>query len=93
MYFFHDATASTNIPPNYHKVSPWRCPRQFSAPYALSLPGYNCAQDMRGFKSEHPGGMNMCMGDGSVRFVSETIDYRTWVFLGARSDGEVVSVP
>jgi prepilin-type processing-associated H-X9-DG protein len=24
--------------------------------------------------SEHPGGVNVAMGDGSVRFISETID-------------------
>ena len=46
-----------------------------------------------GFKSEHPGGVNMLMGDCSVHFVSESIDYRLWNELGTRSGGEVATIP
>lgn len=31
-----------------------------------------------GARSEHPGGVNVCMGDGAVRFVNNTIDLGTW---------------
>jgi len=41
--------------------------------------------------SFHPGGANMAMADGSVRFVSETIRTGTFVQLATRSGGEVVS--
>jgi prepilin-type N-terminal cleavage/methylation domain-containing protein/prepilin-type processing-associated H-X9-DG protein len=42
-------------------------------------------------RSEHPGGVNALFGDGSVRFVKNTVDVRTWRALGTRSGGEVVS--
>lgn len=40
-----------------------------------------------GFRSAHPGGGQFLLGDGSVRFVSETIDYATYQALGGKSDG------
>lgn len=46
-----------------------------------------------GFKSRHPGGANFVMGDGSVHFISETIDFRLYNELGTRAGGEVASVP
>jgi prepilin-type N-terminal cleavage/methylation domain-containing protein/prepilin-type processing-associated H-X9-DG protein len=42
-----------------------------------------------GFKSMHPGGANMMMGDGSVRFVSDTIDYYAWNETGTSAGGEI----
>jgi prepilin-type N-terminal cleavage/methylation domain-containing protein/prepilin-type processing-associated H-X9-DG protein len=46
-----------------------------------------------GMKSYHPGGMNVAMGDGSVRFVTKTIDHPTYAALGTRSGGEAVQAP
>ena len=46
-----------------------------------------------GFKSLHPGGANFCMGDGSVHFFAESIDYRLYNNLGTRAGGEVVEYP
>ncbi len=46
-----------------------------------------------GFKSEHPGGAQFGLADGSVRFVSESIDYRLYNELGSRAGGEAVSIP
>lgn len=40
--------------------------------------------------SEHVGGANILMGDGSVRFVSQFIDPFTWVALSTRNGSEVV---
>jgi len=45
-----------------------------------------------GFKSEHPSGAHLSMGDASVHFVSETIDYRVYNELGTRAGGEPVSL-
>jgi len=42
-------------------------------------------------RSWHPGGVNVLLGDGSVRFVKDTIDLGTWRALGTRRGGEVVS--
>lgn len=41
-------------------------------------------------RSYHPGGVNAVLADGSVRFVSETIDRPTWRYLGLRNDGNVL---
>jgi prepilin-type processing-associated H-X9-DG protein len=41
--------------------------------------------------SRHPNGVNVMLGDGSVRFVTGSIDLPTWRALGSREGGEVVS--
>lgn len=41
-------------------------------------------------RSEHPGGVNVLMVDGSVRFVTESIDTHVWRGLGTRRGGELV---
>lgn len=40
-------------------------------------------------RSWHPGGVNAAFGDGSARFISESIDLRVWRALGTRAGGEV----
>lgn len=41
--------------------------------------------------SLHPGGANVLMGDGSVRFVKQSINLLSWQALSSRSNGEVIS--
>jgi len=41
--------------------------------------------------SLHPGGVNVCMADGSVRFIKDTISQQAWWGIGTRSGGEVIS--
>jgi prepilin-type N-terminal cleavage/methylation domain-containing protein/prepilin-type processing-associated H-X9-DG protein len=41
--------------------------------------------------SRHPGGVNALFGDGTVRFIKDTIDMRPWRAIGTRNGGEVVS--
>ncbi len=41
--------------------------------------------------SNHPGGVNVGMADGSVRFVKDTVSYQTWWALGSRNLSEVLS--
>jgi prepilin-type N-terminal cleavage/methylation domain-containing protein/prepilin-type processing-associated H-X9-DG protein len=42
-----------------------------------------------GFKSNHTGGANFVFADGSVHFLSQNIDTRTYQLLGCRNDGQV----
>lgn len=42
-------------------------------------------------RSYHTGGVNVAMGDGSVKFASDSIDNGVWRAVGSRSGGEVVS--
>ena len=48
------------------------------------------AVGMIGARSEHPGGVNLLMGDGSLRFVQETISPTVWRGLGTRNGDELV---
>ena len=41
--------------------------------------------------SYHPGGVNLLMGDGSVRFMKDTVNQATWRALGTIQGGEVIS--
>ena len=45
------------------------------------------------FGSQHPGGANFLLGDGSVTFLSETIDTTLYARLGSIRDGNPVTIP
>jgi prepilin-type N-terminal cleavage/methylation domain-containing protein/prepilin-type processing-associated H-X9-DG protein len=45
---------------------------------------------MNHFWSQHPGGANFTMCDGSVRFILYNINYHTFTALGSRSGAEVI---
>jgi prepilin-type N-terminal cleavage/methylation domain-containing protein len=42
-------------------------------------------------RSHHPGGVTLALCDGSVRFVSESINLAIWRAVGSRNGGEVVA--
>jgi prepilin-type processing-associated H-X9-DG protein len=41
--------------------------------------------------SRHPGGVMMCLCDGSVRFINSTVSATTWDNLGNRKDGNAIN--
>ncbi len=41
--------------------------------------------------SLHPGGVNVLFADGSVRFVKSSVAQQTWMSLGSKDGGEVIS--
>jgi prepilin-type processing-associated H-X9-DG protein len=41
--------------------------------------------------SNHPGGVNVCMADGSVRFARDTVTPQVWWAIGTRNGGEALS--
>ncbi len=43
--------------------------------------------------SMHPGGLNLVMTDGAVKFISDSINYVDLCRLSVRDDGEAVQVP
>ncbi len=45
------------------------------------------------FVSSHPVGVNVLLGDGSVRTVSYTIDLLTWARIWHRADGQAFELP
>ena len=52
--------------------------------------GWAC--DM-GYESKHSGGGNFALADASVHFISETIAYNNYQYLGTRNDKQAVTVP
>lgn len=44
------------------------------------------------FGSQHTGGANFLLMDGSIRFISEGVNTTTYHYLGSRAGGEVVSL-
>lgn len=42
-------------------------------------------------RSRHPGGVNVNLLDGSVRFVSDTIEWATWQALSTSEGNETIN--
>jgi prepilin-type N-terminal cleavage/methylation domain-containing protein/prepilin-type processing-associated H-X9-DG protein len=82
---------STIIPINYpvNEMDRSWCGANFAGP-AHSVDNNNVSF---GFKSRHPLGANFAMVDGSVHFINQSIDHRTYQLLGCRDDGQPVSLP
>ncbi len=66
---------------------------------ATELAGFDCdehnpgSHTALGARSYHPGGVNVGMGDGSVKFVSDTIDLTIWHAAATMRGKEAVSLP
>ncbi|MEW4453711.1 DUF1559 domain-containing protein [Bremerella sp. JC817] len=65
-------------------------------PNTISIPSYNTAwfqcSEADGAitpSSNHPGGVQVSLADGSVRFIPDTINIETWWALGSSSSGDV----
>ena len=54
--------------------------------HPVNFPTYHVGQMF----SEHPGGGNICFGDGSVRFVSEHINLILFAELSSMNEGEII---
>ncbi|HJN09177.1 MAG TPA: DUF1559 domain-containing protein [Pirellulaceae bacterium] len=54
--------------------------------------GANTNDTLFGTRSFHPGGVQVGLMDGSVTFVSDTINFRAFAYSGGRIDGNVVSL-
>jgi hypothetical protein len=48
--------------------------------------------EMRGFKSMHPGGAQFVLGDGSVHFISESINHDTYRALATRNGEDAANL-
>jgi prepilin-type processing-associated H-X9-DG protein len=68
------------------------CPPSYNRP-ELNLPcgGGSVNEMTAASRSRHPGGVNVLKADGSVHFVSQSINHSTWQAMGAMSGGEIVS--
>jgi prepilin-type N-terminal cleavage/methylation domain-containing protein/prepilin-type processing-associated H-X9-DG protein len=51
----------------------------------------NWERGQAGFRSQHPGGANFLFGDGSVKWLKQTMDVITYQKLSTKSGGEIVN--
>ncbi|WP_165226712.1 DUF1559 domain-containing protein [Aquisphaera insulae] len=75
---------NTIVPPNSQQYNFGSCRYDCSG----------CGPDESTFSnanSNHSGGANFLMGDGSVKFIKSSIAYPTYWALGTRANGEVIS--
>ena len=77
-----DTLFNTVVTPN-SQVNPW------SWCSDATTPNGECEFAKAG--SNHPGGVNILMADGSVRFAKDSINQATWWGLGTKASGEVIS--
>jgi len=77
----HNNVLTTLLPPN--SATP-------DAQVAGSGSAYAAQCAMFNPRGRHPSGVNAAMLDGSVRFVSNRIDTRTWWYVGAIADGQMI---
>ncbi len=54
--------------------------------HSINYPTFHVGQ----MYSEHPGGGMVCLGDGAIRFVAETVDLFVWAELSSMNEGEVI---
>jgi prepilin-type processing-associated H-X9-DG protein len=73
--------ASINWPvdPNVNKCSDKPGPQFYRYNFHVTM----------GFESFHPGGVNFLMVDGSVAYINESVDFRTYQLVGTKDDGQV----
>jgi len=60
-------------------------------PNRKSCQPWNPYDGMTSASSYHPGGLNVLLMDGSVKFVKSSINMRTWHALGTYNWGEIIS--
>lgn len=83
-FAFYSSTMYNHVaPPNWSAID---CGTRSAIPDA---PGEHAIVSAR---SAHTGGVNVSMGDGSVRFVSNSIDLAIWRAAGTRDRGETGSL-
>jgi prepilin-type N-terminal cleavage/methylation domain-containing protein/prepilin-type processing-associated H-X9-DG protein len=71
---------NTIVPPNAYNDTWTHCGLNASSRAVLS-----------NADSYHPGGVNVTMGDGSVKFIKDSVNQNTWWALGTKAGGEVIS--
>ena len=88
---------SAHIGRSWSSGSPLVAPTYMHVQTPNSLIGhYNTSIDEGDFvitpSSNHEGGVNLALVDGSVRFISDTISSEVWWAIGSRDDGRTASL-
>jgi len=75
---------NTVVTPN-SKLAPWNSCRVTCTGCGADDSNWSNAQ------SNHPGGVNVGFADGSVKFIKDSISMQTWMALGTKANGEVIT--
>ena len=81
-----------NHPPNSSTPDELRAGWCINTPRAPCIEAFASHKDravIMSARSNHPGGVELLLGDGSVRFISEAIDLATWQALSTPAGGEL----
>jgi prepilin-type processing-associated H-X9-DG protein len=78
--YANNANGTCAIPPNV------------KSPYGGYYPEFNW-ENNESFRSNHPGGLQFALADGSVRFISNSIELPVYRGLATINGGEKVSLP
>jgi len=84
---YNGCTVSTAVPINWETL---RVPAS-GTPFGTADYQNRFAYTSKGIKSKHPGGANVCMADGSVKFLKNTTNLATLCAIGSRNGQEVIS--
>ncbi|MBL8816021.1 MAG: DUF1559 domain-containing protein [Planctomyces sp.] len=88
LYNGHGNTHASTAPKiNDFTTCDLKSPGQIQFPACTAKSNWNIAH---GFRSRHTGGAQFLMADGAVKFLSQSIDHRTYQRLGGRKDGQVI---
>jgi prepilin-type N-terminal cleavage/methylation domain-containing protein/prepilin-type processing-associated H-X9-DG protein len=75
--------------------APWLCGQHIfthvSGPNSRSCGFFLSLRAVMPPSSRHPGGVNLLLGDGSVKWIKDAIDRQVWRALGTIAGGEVIS--
>ena len=89
-----DASAfSTYYPPNTNANDLIYIPFYCNSQPLKNLPCSGAGGALHSARSRHATGVNILLGDGSVRFLSSNIDPNTWRNMGPGGDGAVINIP
>ncbi|HEY7158734.1 MAG TPA: DUF1559 domain-containing protein [Gemmataceae bacterium] len=92
----NDVSQGQTIQPINHRIAPVPAGTPYTSSCGSCVDPIHCLWNWHvtwGFKSNHTGGANFAFVDGSVHYLSETINNATYQYLGCRNDGQPVTLP
>jgi prepilin-type N-terminal cleavage/methylation domain-containing protein/prepilin-type processing-associated H-X9-DG protein len=79
----HQSFYTHTLPPNWNRKQTTAAAQKYTCGDASFRRAHIAAS------SYHSGGVNVCLADGSVRFVRDSVNFDLWVAGGTRAGGEV----
>jgi prepilin-type N-terminal cleavage/methylation domain-containing protein/prepilin-type processing-associated H-X9-DG protein len=66
-------------------------PNRIACEYNDQNPDGRATITMQNASSNHPGGVNVLFGDGSVKFIKSSVGYQAWYAIATPDNGETIS--